>query len=170
MKTCLKFAALAPVLLLTACVSMPSGPSQMSIPGTGKDFNQFQADDAQCRQFALSSVGGKTPDQAAADSGVASAVVGAAIGAAAGAAINGGQGAAIGAGAGGATGALVGTGTGAQSSYALQQRYDNAYLQCMYAKGNKIPVYGAFAAQNTAPAPRAPQGYYYPPPPPPGWR
>jgi hypothetical protein len=160
-------AALALIPLLAACVSMPSGPSQMALPGTGKSFDQFRADDYECQQFASNRVGGKTPNEAAADSGVASAVIGAAVGAAAGAAINGGQGAAVGAGVGGATGALVGTGTASASSYELQRRYDAAYLQCMYAKGNKVPVYGAFVHQNEAPAA---QPRYYPPPPPPGWR
>jgi hypothetical protein len=167
MRLPLRLPALASTLLIAACVSMPSGPSQMSLPGTGKSFDQFRADDYECQQFASSRLGGKTPNEAAADSGVASAVVGAAVGAAAGAAIDGGHGAAAGAGVGGAMGALAGTSAASTSSYALQRRYDDAYLQCMYAKGNKIPVYGAFTTQNEPP--RQPQGYY-PPPPPPGWR
>jgi len=169
MRAFFKLVALASTPLIAACVSMPSGPSQMSLPGTGKSFDQFRADDYQCQQFASSRLGGKTPNEAAADSGVASTLIGAAVGAAAGAAINGGHGAAAGAGVGGATGALIGTGTASASSYELQRRYDDAYLQCMYAKGNKIPVHGGFATQNEPP-PRQPQGYYPPPPPPPGWR
>mgnify|MGYP006954598759 CR=1 FL=1 len=34
----------------------------------------------------------------------------------------------------------VGSNVGYVSSVQLQQRYDGAYMQCMYAKGNQIPV------------------------------
>jgi len=87
MRAFFKLVALASTPLIAACVSMPSGPSQMSLPGTGKSFDQFRADDYQCQQFASSRLGGKTPNEAAADSGVASTLIGAAVGAAAGAAI-----------------------------------------------------------------------------------
>src|SRR5439155_608408 len=40
-------------LLLGACATVPTGPSMMVLPGTGKPFDQFQADDAACRQWAL---------------------------------------------------------------------------------------------------------------------
>jgi len=156
---------LLPVLLAaSACTTMPSGPSMLTLPGSGKTFDQFRADDLDCRQYANLQVGGATPNQAAADSGVKSAVVGTAIGAAAGAAFNGGNGAAAGAGAGLLVGSLAGTAAADNSSYALQQRYDFAYIQCMYAKGNKVPVSGRTVTQSSKPA-SAPS--YYPPPPPP---
>jgi outer membrane lipoprotein SlyB len=159
----LKLLLVLPALLAaSACTTMPSGPSMLALPGTGKTFDQFRADDLDCRQYANLQVGGTTPDQAAADSGVKSALVGTALGAAAGAAINGGQGAAVGAGAGLLMGALMGTAAGQNSAYALQQRYDYAYTQCMYAKGDKVPVSGRFVTQSPQPAPS-----YYPPPPPP---
>jgi len=89
------------MLLLGACVSMPAGPSVMVLPGTNKSFDQFRADDMDCRQFASSQVGGTSADKAAADSGVKSAAIGTMIGAAAGALIGGNhQGAAVGAGTG----------------------------------------------------------------------
>ena len=171
MKPAPRLFVLAPVLLvLAACTSIASGPSAMALPGSGKSFERFRADDVNCQQFAASRVGGKTSEQVAAEAGVSSTLVGAAIGAVAGAAINGGQGAAVGAGLGGATGAVAGTGAAAASSYELQQRYDNAYLQCMYAKGHKVPVYGELIPprEPSQQGPRA--GRYYPPPPPPGWR
>ena len=31
---------------------MPSGPSVLVLPGTGKDFNRFHSDDLMCRQLA----------------------------------------------------------------------------------------------------------------------
>jgi hypothetical protein len=133
----------------------------MALPGTGKNFDQFRFDDAECRQFATAQIGGSTPSQAAADSGVKSAVVGTAVGAAAGAAIGGEHGAAVGAGTGLVVGSLAGTGSAEYSGYVLQQRYDYAYIQCMYAKGHRVPVSGEF--RETPPAPRQ-----YVPPPPPG--
>jgi hypothetical protein len=164
---CRKLLLLAPALLLAACASVPTGPSTMALPGSKSSFERFRADDFNCQQFAAARVGGKTRDDVAMDAAVKSAVVGAAIGAAAGAAIDGGSGAAVGAGLGAATGALVGTDAAGYSSSELQRRYDDAYLQCMYAKGHKVPVYGDVASPYERP--RASRGYY-PPPPPPGWR
>lgn len=162
MKRRLNLSALLTLVLLAGCVTMPSGPSAMALPGTGMGWDQFRYDDADCRQFAAAQLGGTSTGQAAADSGVKSAAVGAIVGAAAGAAIDGGHGAAVGAGAGLAVGALAGTGAASSSSYELQRRYDSAYLQCMYAKGHKIPVYGNFTS-------RPPSGGSpaYPPPSPP---
>jgi outer membrane lipoprotein SlyB len=153
------FALLAAAGLVSACAVVPSGPSVMALPGTGKTFDQFRADDASCRGFAFQQVGGVTTNQAATNSAVGSAVVGTALGAAAGAAFGGGQGAAIGAGAGLLAGSAVGLGNAQGSAYDVQRRYDYAYLQCMYATGNRIPVAGRMVT--TQPAPR-----YLPPPPP----
>jgi hypothetical protein len=150
------------VLALAACVTVPEGPSRMSLPGTGKSFDQFRADDTECRQYASSQVGGGTPEQAATDSGVKSAALGTVVGAAAGALIGGsGHAAGVGAGVGLLGGAMAGSGTASASSYTLQQRYDNGYTQCMYAKGHKVPVSGRFTSSNERPT------YYSPPPPPP---
>jgi len=165
-----RFSPLIVLLLLSACVTTPTGPSGMALPGTGKSFDQFRFDDAECRQFASGQVGGTTPNQAAGDSGVKSAVVGTVIGAAAGAAIDGGHGAAAGAGAGLLVGALAGTGAAEGSAYGVQRRYDAGYMQCMYAKGHKIPVSGRFVStppsRNTyTPPPPPPSGAYAPPPP-----
>jgi hypothetical protein len=150
------------VVLLSGCVSVPSGPGVMVLPGSGKSFDQFRADDVDCRQFAYYQAGGTTPDSAAANSAVSSAVVGTLIGAAAGAAFGGHNGAASGAGAGLITGSLIGASTAGASQYELQRRYDNAYQQCMYARGHKIPVAG-YSNGGTRHS-----GYstYTPPPPP----
>ena len=151
------------LLALAGCVVMPEGPTHMSLPGTGKSFDQFRADDTSCRQFSTSQVGG-TPEQVAADSTARSTVAGTALGAAAGALIGGSSGAAAGAGVGLLGGALVGSSTGYASSYALQQRYDVSYTQCMYAKGHKVPVYGRYTSSYERDRPTT---YYSPPPPPP---
>ena len=74
---------LMPILLLGACATFPGGPSMMSLPGTGKNFDEFRVDDAGCRQYAVVQAGGKSPNEAANSSGVQGAVVGTAVGAAA---------------------------------------------------------------------------------------
>lgn len=155
--------SLAALALLAGCAVTPDGPSLMALPGTGKTYEQFLGDDMVCRQAASFSVGGVTPNQAAAKSGAASAAVGTAVGAAAGAAIGGGQGAAVGSGVGLATGSAAGLGAAQSSSLSLQERYDHAYIQCMYAKGHRVPVWGRFTDQGANAAPPAPS---IPPPPP----
>ena len=160
---------LTPLLFLAACASVPSGPNVMVLPGSGKSFDQFRFDDFECRQYAHAQAGGTEPNQAAANSGVASAAVGAAVGTVAGAAIGGSRGAGVGAGLGLATGAAAGTGAAAASGRTAQHRYDRGYQQCMYAKGHKIPMaasrYERRPAYREATPPPPPPGT--PPPPPP---
>jgi hypothetical protein len=153
------------LLAVTGCVSMPSGPSVMVLPGTGMSFEQFQNDNFDCQQFATLQVGGTTANQAGANSGIASAAVGTAIGAAAGAAMGGGEGAAIGAGAGLVGGSLVGTGAASSAMYDVQQRYDIAYIQCMYAKGHQVPVSGRFSGETSRNSEFPPNSNIPPPPP-----
>jgi hypothetical protein len=158
---------------VAGCVTMPDGPGVLALPGAGKSFDQFRADDFECRQFASAQVGGTTANQAAMDSAVRSAAIGTAIGAAAGAAMDGSRGAASGAGAGLVVGAAAGAGAASSSSYSLQQRYDYGYIQCMYAKGHKVPVSGRFMspALGTPPSPAPPVPLASPssiPPPPAG--
>jgi hypothetical protein len=153
------------VLLAGCAASMPSGPSVMVLPGTGKNFDQFRLDDMDCRSYAQAGLGGSTPESVGSDAGARSAALGTVIGAAAGAAANGSQGAGVGAGLGLATGGLIGISQSQMSSGALQHRYDNTYQQCMYAKGNKIP--GSYSSANSHAMARAPATYYAPPPPPP---
>jgi hypothetical protein len=135
----------------------------MVLPGTGMSFERFRNDDAVCQQFASFQVGGTTANQAAVSSGVTSAAVGTALGAAAGAAIGGGQGAAIGAGTGLAAGGLVGSSAANSSMYDVQQRYDIAYIQCMYSKGHQVPVSGQFSGANSQQA--TPPAVHMPPSP-----
>lgn len=167
MRLPLKIAALSATLLVAACTTMPSGPSVMVLPGSGKSFDQFRADDMACRNYALESVGGETASQAATGSGVASAVVGTVLGAAAGAAIDGHEGAAVGAGTGFLIGGLAGTGTAQASGYGMQHRYDTGYVQCMYAKGHQVPVSGRIYRQSRPATYFPPPPAGTPPPPPP---
>ncbi len=48
-------------LVLTACATVPTGPSVLVLPGTGKNFEQSKTDDAVCRQWALQQTGA-TPE------------------------------------------------------------------------------------------------------------
>lgn len=164
MSPILKLTVSATALALAACVSMPTGPSVMVLPGTGKSFDEFRFDDGSCRQFAYDQIGGHTAAQAQQDSAVSSAVVGTVIGAAAGAALGGNSaGAATGAGVGLLGGSMVGAGAAESSAYGAQRRYDIAYQQCMYAKGHRVPVAGRFSQS----PPARPRTSYPPPPPPP---
>src|SRR5207245_2268667 len=65
----------AAVLLLSACATIPTGPTVMVLPGNGKSFEQFQGDDVICRQWALQQTGTTTGSAS-----TASAVSGAEIG------------------------------------------------------------------------------------------
>ncbi|TMG80838.1 MAG: hypothetical protein E6H74_14030 [Betaproteobacteria bacterium] len=109
------------VVGLTACVTVPSGPSVMVLPGSHKTFEQFQADGSSCQAYAQQTVG-LPPGQVAAETGRA------------------GPEAAIGAGTGLLLGSAAGSNAYGATYYGVQRRYDQAYVQCMYAKGNQVPV------------------------------
>ncbi|HEY7366632.1 MAG TPA: glycine zipper family protein [Methylomirabilota bacterium] len=101
-------------MLLAACAT---GPRVVALPGTGKTFEQFTADDSACRTWASQ-----------------------------------------------------------QEGSGAQWRYDMAYTQCMYARGNRVPVSGGAwesmpprpAPAGTLPADIPPPPPGTPPPPPPG--
>lgn len=159
MKRLLAFSSAAGALLLAGCVVLPpSGPSLQALPGSRLSFEQFQLDDAGCREHATAQVGGRGPTEAAQESAAGSAVAGTLIGAAAGAAFGGSsEAAAVGAGFGLLTGALSGLSASESSYYLVQRRYDGAYYACMYARGHRVPVSASYAESNRAPAqPRAP--------------
>ena len=165
---------LAGALLLVGCVSLPAGPSVMSLPGSGKSFDQFRNDDFDCRNYANYQMGGSTPDSVGADNAVRNAAIGTAVGAVAGAAFGGSSGAAVGAGTGLLFGSAVGASTAGASQYELQRRYDIAYTQCMYSKGHQVPMAGQASQShrsayhyNTPPPPPPPQSSNNAPPPPP---
>ena len=80
--------ALATTMVCAGCATAPRGPSVMVLPGTGKPFEQFQADVNVCREWAAAQVKGAFMDAPA---------------------------------------------------FEVQRRYDNAYVQCMYAKGHRVP-------------------------------
>jgi hypothetical protein len=154
------------LLALGGCATLPSGPSVRVLPGPGKTFEEFQADDAICRQWASQQIG-MSPQDTANQTTASGAVVGTAAGAVLGAVIgsasgHAGEGAAIGAGSGLLLGASQGANAGQYYGSEAQRRYDIAYEQCMYAKGDQIPgvVRRTRSIRRIAP----------PPPPPPGMR
>lgn len=151
-------------LSLAACATVPVGPTTMVLPGTNKPFEQFRSDDVICRQYASEQIGGANAQQAAVDSATRSAILGTAVGAVAGAAIGGSRGAGVGAGTGLVFGTAAGSGASAGSAYDAQRRYDHGYVQCMYAKGHRVPVAGNFTGGTTTM--QAPPAATAPPPPP----
>jgi hypothetical protein len=178
---------LAAAVVLGGCVTVPTGPTVMVLPGPQKSFDQFQSDGMSCQQFAQNVVAPAGVD--ATNYAAANAAVGTALGAAAGAIIGSatgqaGAGAAIGAGTGLLFSAPASGNMAYASSWQIQRSYDIAYMQCMFARGNQLPgqvvsrrqpVYSypppnypapVFAPQGYPPA-TAPQGYppaNYPPP------
>jgi hypothetical protein len=130
------------VLLAAGCATVPTGPRVMVLPGQGKPFEVFQEDDAICRRWAAQQIGvtQEQADQEVARSAVAGTAIGAGIGAAIGS--TGGKaggGAAIGAGYGLLAGLLAGSESSRVYGWEAQRRYDIAYQQCMYSKGNQVP-------------------------------
>ena len=173
--------------VLGGCVTVPTGPTVMVLPGPQKSFDQFQNDGMSCQQFAQNVVAPAGVE--ATNYAAANAALGTALGAAAGAIIGSatgqaGAGAAIGAGTGLLFSAPASSNMAYASSWQIQRSYDMAYMQCMFARGNQLPgqvvsrrqpVYSypppnypaPVLAPQGYPPPNAPQGYppaNYPPP------
>src|SRR2546428_5612594 len=120
-------------VLLTACATVPTGPSVMVLPGDGKNFELFQADDAVCRQWAAQQTG-TTTQRASTQSTVSGAAIGTAVGAAVGTAIgaaagNPGIGAAVGAGGGLLGGTAVGASNAAGANQSVRSEEHTSELQ-----------------------------------------
>jgi uncharacterized protein YceK len=161
MKSGLRRFSFLMIVLLSGCATIPTGPTVMVLPGYGKTFQQFQVDDARCRQWARQQIG-QSPQEAVNQNTASGAAVGTIVGTGVGAALgaasgNVAEGAAIGAG----TGLLIGTAEGSNAGYyygwEIQRSYDIAYQQCMYANGNVIPgMIRARPAQRMSPPPPPP--------------
>jgi len=143
------FMAGTAALALGGCAEQPTGPTVAVWPPPGKPFGVFRADDAACRHFA------RTQVRARRTTAAQRAVIGTVLGAAAGALItDSSRGAGPGAGIGLLMGSSAGANAGRRGAATAQRRYNIAYEQCMYAKGDRIPG--------------APRRAYPPPPPPSG--
>jgi uncharacterized protein YcfJ len=148
--------AMCGALLVSGCAVAPPGPTVQVMPPPNKPLDMFQADDAACRGYADGIV---KPEIDQANQRMAGQVViGTLLGVALGAAIGNGAGQAIAAGAasGSIVGAAAGSNAAAWAQLSAQQRYDIAYSQCMYSRGDQVP---GFTQQYALPPP--------PPPPPP---
>jgi hypothetical protein len=145
--------AMLAALAAGGCATIPPGPSVMVMPGQGKPFEAFQADDYTCREWAQNQAGWQANDTVNQNL-AGGAVTGGLLGAAAGALIGAASG---NAGAGLLAGTAMAHNRAYGSGWEVQRRYDNSYQQCMYAKGNQIP--------SVEPGPS--RSRYVPPPPPP---
>lgn len=151
------------LLVFAGCTTnLPMGPRVAVMPAPGKPFEVFAEEDRMCRQYAAQSIG-SSPNETASQNAVATTAAGVAIGTAAGALAGGREGAPTGAAVGLLAGSAAGTDQGAYASRDAQWRYDIAYQQCMYAKGNQIPGY---QYRQQIPPPPPGTGYRQSPPPP----
>ena len=143
-----------------SCSTAPVGPQVMVLPGSDKTLAQFEADDSACRRWAAQRIGA-TPSEAADTPSAPNAATAPAAG----------PSPEI------VAGSTIGAGSGERARWSTQDRYDVAYMQCMYASGNQIPVprsFGEIGGRDTATVvddvpsgiPPPPDGD--PPPPPPG--
>jgi hypothetical protein len=133
---------------LAGCVPAQMGPTVNVMPGAGKSFEQFQADQAACKAYANDQIAGARKE--ANQQAVGTALIGTALGAGLGAAAGN---AGVGAAAGAAAGTGVAAGNAQNAALTIQQQYDNAYSQCMYAKGEQVE---GFAPPAPPPPPEPP--------------
>ncbi len=170
----------AALTLAASGASAQMGPTVPVSPAPNKPYDEFQQDVYLCRQYADGQVAGA--QQQATNQVVGGALLGTVAGAGIGAIVGGGRGAAIGAGSGAVVGTLGGAAAAQQTQAQSQQRYDAAYGQCMYGRGDQVAGYpapvAAYPPPPPGPPPGYPQGYAQPayappppgyPPPPPGY-
>jgi uncharacterized protein YcfJ len=155
--------ALLGMALVSGCATTPEGPRVAVMPAPGKPFDVFAQDENTCRGYASQAVAGEA--DRANGNGVAAALIGAALGAGIGTAVDKGHGASVGLAYGTAAGTAVGASQSNAANYSIQQRYDIAYEQCMYAKGNQVPGYTGAGYGGTPPPPPPGNGHWTPPPP-----
>jgi outer membrane lipoprotein SlyB len=142
-------AVLAAGMLLTGCATTPTGPMVRVMPAPNKPLEVFAQEQADCEHYASDQVVGGA--QAANNRALGATALGAVLGLGVGAATGSGRAATVGAATGGAIGAAVGANQSSYAGYSLQRRYDIAFSQCMYAKGNYVP--GMMAATPPPPPP-----------------
>ena len=132
----------AALMTLVGCAATPMGPTVQVMPGRGKSFETFQADQSACKMYASEQVKGQA--EAANNRAVGVALLTTALAAGTGAVVgsaygDAGAGAAIGAAAGVGAGSAYGAMNSQNDQMGIQQQYDNAFSQCMYAKGELVP-------------------------------
>jgi hypothetical protein len=142
-------AVLGAALLTAGCATTPTGPMVRVMPAPSKPFEVFAQEQTDCEHYASDQVAGGA--QAANNRALGATALGAVLGLSVGAATGSGRGATVGAVTGGTIGAAVGANQSSYAGYSLQRRYDIAYSQCMFAKGNFVP--GIMAAAPPPPPP-----------------
>jgi hypothetical protein len=156
------------VFAVSGCATVPPGPSVMVLPPPGKSFESFQMDDSTCRQWAQQQAewnANDTVNQNLASGAAIGTILGAGLGAVIGSASgNVGAGAAIGAAGGLAVGAAGASEPARAAGNEVQRRYDIAYQQCMYSKGNQIQG-STHQSRRVRYVPPPPPPDYYPEPP-----
>jgi hypothetical protein len=130
-------AVLAAGLLTTGCATGPTGPMVRVMPAPNKPFEVFAQEQTDCERYASDQVAGGA--EAANNRALGATAIGAVLGLGIGAATGSGRAATVGAASGGAVGAVIGANQSSYAGYSLQRRYDIAFSQCMYAKGNQVP-------------------------------
>ncbi len=124
--------AVAGAFLAVACAVLPGGtsPTVEVLPGGGKDMAAFNSDDIACRTAATSRANENSPLPTAMGLGNRNDVVASTRGRVT---LRENSEASTGSVYGGSPAADAGTPT-------AQQRFDTAYVQCMFSKGHKIPM------------------------------
>ena len=145
--------------LLAGCAMQPVGPTVSVFPAPYKPFEVFQQDQYECGQYAGSQVAGLA--EKANNRALGTAAIGTALGLALGAATGDGHAATFGGVSGAAIGGTIGADQSERAGYSLQRRYDIAFAQCMYSRGNQVPGF----QRSAAPPPPPPEGLGGPPPP-----
>lgn len=151
--------------LLAGCAMQPTGPTVRVLPAPYKPFDVFEREQIECEEYADRQVAGEA--QAANSRAIGAAALGAGLGLALGAATGDGHAASFGAAAGGTAGTVIGADRSDREGYGIQRRYDIAYSQCMYSKGNQIPGYAAADDRGPPPPPPGDGPRRRRPPPPP---
>ncbi len=146
-------AVLAASLLTAGCATAPTGPMVRVMPAPSKPFEVFAQEQTDCEHYASDQVAGGA--QAANNRALGATALGAVLGLGVGAATGSGRAATVGLASGGAIGAAVGANQSSYAGHSLQRRYDIAYSQCMYAKGNTVPGMMAAAPPPPPPPPRS---------------
>lgn len=136
-KIIIAVAVMIGAVTVAGCATEPSGPSVAVMPAANKPFEVFASEQAGCESYASQQVAGQA--EKANRGGVVRTLITSALGAGLGGAIGGGNGAVIGAASGGLLGAARGHAQDSRAADGIQRRYDIAFEQCMYAKGNQVP-------------------------------
>jgi len=142
--------------LLAGCAMQPVGPTVRVFPAPYKPFEVFQQDQYECGQYASGQVAGLA--DRANNRALGSAAIGTALGLALGAATGDGHAATFGAVSGAAIGGTIGADQSERAGFSLQRRYDIAFAQCMYSRGNQVPGFQRSAAPPPPPPDGPPRG------------